>query len=103
MEGCRMMREILRVNTNMTTLQLWCDEINKEGNYFFWRQIFLALTGNEIGNEGARMISDGLQNNSTLKTLDLWSDKAFLNWKINKGAQIYDEQIIELEQKEWKR
>ena len=92
-----MISEALKINTTLTKLNLYCDEIwknewnnnnemnVKEREWIKIEMIINIWTDNKVGNEGARMISEALKINTTLTVLNLESDEI---WKMNENNNI---------------
>ena len=69
MEGVRILSELLKSNTTLTSIDISCEEIS--GSIDWARGMSKEHTVNEVGIEGAKSISEALEVNTTLMSLDM--------------------------------
>ena len=90
-EGAKAISESLKINTSLTELNLWSDEMKwNEKEKMKWNEMKEWIV-NQIGTEGAKAISESLKINTSLTELDLRSDEKVKEWKEGR----------EVEMKEW--
>ena len=97
-EDAKALCEVLKVNTTLTSLHLYCEseklETEREKNEW--------MTDNKIGVEGAKAMSEMLKMNTTMTSLDMRGqetrkEKGKGKWKMNKWQRMG----LEMKERRW--
>ena len=80
-EGAKALRESLKINTSLTSVNLGGDEkIRNENERIEWKRNDKWIV-NQIGDEGAKSVSESLKINTSLTELYLSGDEKIRNEK----------------------